>query len=520
MKISKTNPTDTTFPGGRGTDELVLYTPTHGASTGTNSYGSEAIVREGMVVDNDRNDSPIPADGFVLSGHGKASEWIIAHLPVGAEVELRGDEVEASITPRTRARQVVGRRLAKAGAAADVTTGPAVRAHELLTNATVALDRGDTATAVTLLERAEKLSHEAFHASVPSPAREARGAWFRLEDGGPEVAHRLVARARDLNLNMLFPETFYWSGTLNPPAADDAPPQHEAFRGWDPLRVLIDEGHRNGMQVHAWCEIFFVGPPWVEGGVPELARRHPGWVAIDRSGRRNSVPEENFLFFCPANPEVHEYLLRQLEALARAYPLDGIQLDYIRYPRVDGIATGFCYCAYCRKTFGAEAGCDPMEIAPDTHPGEWRRWTTWREDRVTSFVAAAHARLHAARPGITVSAAIFPDHEESVTEKHQDWVRWARGGLLDLICTMTYRNDAKGVEQVTRRNMADVGSVPLMVGLGPFLRFSDEHLVDQVCAARAAGADGQMMFAEESLTREHRAALKAGPYRNRAEVEF
>ena len=212
--------------------------------------------------------------------------------------------------------------------------------------------------------------------------------------------------------------------------------------------------------------------------------------------------------------------VRQLEALARAYPLDGIQLDYIRYPRVDGIGTGFCYCAYCRKTFGGEARCDPMDIAPDTHPGEWRRWDTWREDRVTSFVAAAHARLHAARPGITVSAAIFPDHEESLREKHQDWVRWAREGMLDLVCTMTYRNDAKGVEQVTRRNMADVGRVPLMVGLGPFLRFSDEHLVDQVCAARAAGAAGQVLFAEESLTREHRAALKAGPYRNRAEAGF
>ena len=520
MKISKTNPTDTTFPGGRGTDELVLYTPAHGASTGTNSYGSEAVVRGGVVEDTDGNDSRIPADGFVLSGHGKAGEWIIAHLPAGAEVELRGGEVVARITPRTRARQVE-RRLAKAVSAGGyATSAPAVRARELLTRATSALDRGDTDTAVAHLEEADVLSHEAFHASLPSPGREARGAWFRLADGGPDEAHRLVARARDLNLNMLFPETFYWSGTLNPPAADDAPPQHAGFRGWDPLRVLIDEGHRNGMQVHAWCEIFFVGPPWVEGGVPELARRHPDWVAVDRSGRRNSVPEEGFLFFCPANPAVHEYLLRQLEALARAYPLDGIQLDYIRYPRVDGIGTGFCYCAYCRKTFGGEAGCDPMDIAPDTHPGEWRRWDTWREDRVTSFVAAAHARLHAARPGITVSAAIFPDHEESLREKHQDWVRWAREGMLDLVCTMTYRNDAKGVEQVTRRNMADVGRVPLMVGLGPFLRFSDEHLVDQVCAARAAGAAGQVLFAEESLTREHRAALKAGPYRSRAEAGF
>ena len=74
IMITKTNPTDRTFPGGRNENDLVLYTPAHGTtSTGTNPYGAESVVRAGVVVSADGNDSPIPADGFVVSGHGKGA---------------------------------------------------------------------------------------------------------------------------------------------------------------------------------------------------------------------------------------------------------------------------------------------------------------------------------------------------------------------------------------------------------------------------------------------------------------
>gem|GEM_PF-5848113 len=80
----------------RDTDELVVYTPAHGATTGTNQWGAEAAVVDGRVVafrDQQRDGGgplAIPEDGVVLSGHGASRSLLVEHAAVGATV-LFGD---------------------------------------------------------------------------------------------------------------------------------------------------------------------------------------------------------------------------------------------------------------------------------------------------------------------------------------------------------------------------------------------------------------------------------------------
>lgn len=74
----------------RRADELILYQPSFDASTRTNQFGAEATVVGGMVttVVDLRGNSPIPSDGFVLSGHGRARQWILQALQPGALVDV------------------------------------------------------------------------------------------------------------------------------------------------------------------------------------------------------------------------------------------------------------------------------------------------------------------------------------------------------------------------------------------------------------------------------------------------
>ncbi|WP_288778754.1 phosphodiester glycosidase family protein, partial [uncultured Mitsuokella sp.] len=71
----------------RGADSLVIYNRAYGASTGTNEYGREYIVRGGRVTDIRQNDSPIPADGVVLSVHGTVADEL-AGVQVGDPVSI------------------------------------------------------------------------------------------------------------------------------------------------------------------------------------------------------------------------------------------------------------------------------------------------------------------------------------------------------------------------------------------------------------------------------------------------
>ena len=75
-------------PGGRGANQLVIYTHRNGARTGTNEFGAEAIVVNGTVVRISGADSIIPKGGYVISGHGKAKNWMNLNLTVGTKIHI------------------------------------------------------------------------------------------------------------------------------------------------------------------------------------------------------------------------------------------------------------------------------------------------------------------------------------------------------------------------------------------------------------------------------------------------
>jgi len=61
--------------GHRSKDEVLVYTPEYGRSTGTNQYGRELIVSNDRVIATRYGDSAIPENGFVLSMHGESKKY-------------------------------------------------------------------------------------------------------------------------------------------------------------------------------------------------------------------------------------------------------------------------------------------------------------------------------------------------------------------------------------------------------------------------------------------------------------
>ncbi|EAX47464.1 Exopolysaccharide biosynthesis protein [Thermosinus carboxydivorans Nor1] len=71
----------------RGVDEIILYSSRYGVTTGTNIYGIEYVIAGDEVKAVKTNDSVIPADGFVLSAHGRQAQ-ALAGLKVGDKVKI------------------------------------------------------------------------------------------------------------------------------------------------------------------------------------------------------------------------------------------------------------------------------------------------------------------------------------------------------------------------------------------------------------------------------------------------
>ncbi len=77
----------------RDANELVIYTEKQpGVPVPTNRWGADVVVVNSVVTGvHDRQTTgeppvPIPTEGYVLSGHGDARAWLLAHAKLGATV--------------------------------------------------------------------------------------------------------------------------------------------------------------------------------------------------------------------------------------------------------------------------------------------------------------------------------------------------------------------------------------------------------------------------------------------------
>jgi len=74
---SETNPAGAYYPGFRGNNQLVIYTPAYGEYTNTNEFGKEAVVIDDKVVEFCGSNCYIPKNGFCpalaisKNGHNK-----------------------------------------------------------------------------------------------------------------------------------------------------------------------------------------------------------------------------------------------------------------------------------------------------------------------------------------------------------------------------------------------------------------------------------------------------------------
>lgn len=504
--IHRLNPSGTgEFPGGRGANELIVYTPQYPQQrTGTNMWGTEATVRRGVVEQVGENDSPIPEDGFVVSGHGSAARWISENLAPGTPVMQDGKEVRIDTSPEARFAAMQWRLDRLKNPPPDILP-------QLVGNPTEEILARLDAAITAAHEKEWRAEIEA----MPSPEGEVRAVWTRLRTNTREGIAQLAEDMAAAGVNVVFPETIFASRSIFPDPTGLYTTFPE-FAELDGLKVLIEECHARGIEVHAWVHCFFIG---IEGSTDEpplLAKRKPEWLANDRRGSQLSLDETNYMFLNPAMPEVRRAKIAVYTTLAREYDLDGFQFDYIRYGQARDWMHSWDFSVYTRERVKAELDFDPMEITPDTHPDEWKQWLDWREEIITSFVRETAESIRAIKPGLLITADVFPELEKTIEVKGQNWAKWGTEGYVDALLPMAYTTSARDVaEAVHELDKHLPPDSPQVVGLGPYLNLTREQLIAQIAAAREAGANGQCLFNWESVTEEMRRDLAAGPWRNK-----
>ena len=336
----------------------------------------------------------------------------------------------------------------------------------------------------------------------------------------PEGLARLFDRLAAAGINTVFFETVNAGYPIYPSRV--APEQNPLTRRWDPLAHAVELAHARNMTLHAWVWVFAAGnqqhnrllnlPADYPG---PLLSRHPHWAGADNRG--NPIPlGQDKPFLDPANPEVRSYLTRLMSEMVQEYDIDGIHLDYIRYPFQDpGANRTYGYGTAARWNFRSITGVDPVDLSPQPNPSLspdhplkqrvlWNRWSEYRIQQVTSFVATLSNTLRRQRPDLVMSAAVFahPEHER-LQKIQQDWGTWAKAGHIDWVVLMSYAQDTSRFEQLLRpwMNGQPFGSALVIPGIRIY-NLSPQAALDQMQTARDLPTPGFALFAAADLNTE------------------
>lgn len=338
---------------------------------------------------------------------------------------------------------------------------------------------------------------------------EIRAVWLdrgtivrsRNEAGLARIFDQLAAAG----INTVFLETLNAGYPIYP--SQVAPQQNPLTVGWDPLASAVKLSHERGMELHAWLWTFatanqrhntVIGQPTTYLG-PVLTA-HPDWANIDNRGRTwHELDQKAYLD--PANPEVRAYLLRMIGEITQNYDVDGVQLDYIRYPFQDASRNfTYGYGKAARAQFRQLAGVDPMGITP-RDANYWKQWTDFRVNQIDQFVAQVSQFLRQQHPEMILSVAVFPHPEqERIYKIQQHWETWASRNLVDLIVPMTYSLDTNRLQRITQpltqENRLGAALITPSVKL---LNLPEIVAIDQIQALRDLPTGGYSIFAAETI---------------------
>jgi uncharacterized lipoprotein YddW (UPF0748 family) len=351
----------------------------------------------------------------------------------------------------------------------------------------------------------------------------------------PEKVPALLDDATSLGVTDLFVQVHRGGRAWFDSSLADAAPyaqMRQAAGGSDPLRSLVAAAHARGVRVHAWVNVLSLSS---NRAAPALAALGRQALQVDRRGRsvldypdlELPAPDRRFLrmgtpavWLDPGAPGVAELLARTYAELVSRYPeLDGLHLDYIRHPDVlpfspgarFGVGLDFGYGSASRARFAGETGLvapfgDDLRNADD--------WDHWRRDTVTAVVRAIAEAARAARPGLLISAAVWPYPERSYLSLFQDWPGWLDAGLLDFAVPMLYTRDDRllGYELRSYEGL-DPGRI--WSGLGVWLFAAEPARAEsQLRLARAARLAGAALFSWDAIADAPalRSALVAGAH--------
>jgi uncharacterized lipoprotein YddW (UPF0748 family) len=387
---------------------------------------------------------------------------------------------------------------------------------------------------IALLVCLPVFAQEKSTASLSSAANaEVRALWVvRTSLTSVPKIQAMVKAAKDGGFNTLIVQVrgrgdaYYRS--RREPRATELKDQPSDF---DPLAVTLAEAKQQGLKVHAWLNTSLLANLDALPTDPKhVYNKHPEWLAVPRpvaaelykmstrdpryrarivEWSKANRGELEGVYTGPANAKVREHVYKIWMDVLKNYEVDGLHFDYVRLASPD-----FDYSRTSLNNFRKwlEPKLSKEELsqlkqslkqnplaAAETYA---EKFGEFQREQITMLVQRIYREVKRQKPQVTISAAVFANHENAYTRRFQDWRRWLAMGILDVVCPMAYSTDTvvfkKQIEIAA--TSAHAAGRRVWAGIGAY-RIPADSTVEKINAARKLGSDGIILFSYDFTIR-------------------
>ena len=203
--------------------------------------------------------------------------------------------------------------------------------------------------------------------------------------------------------------------------------------GYDPLKIMVDVAHKNGMKIEAW-----VNPYRVTIGstnYSKLSKNNPArkWHA-KKSTSRNVLAYNGSLYYNPSKKDVRNLIINGAKEIVKNYKVDGIHMDDYFYPYPN-----------------------PGEDFPDNisfaqYGRGYSNKADWRRDNVNVLIKEIHETVRECKPWVKFGISPFGIYRnvksdpngsntrglQNYDDLYADVLMWVNNGWVDYNIPQVY----------------------------------------------------------------------------------
>lgn len=257
-----------------------------------------------------------------------------------------------------------------------------------------------------------------------------------------------------------------------------APKKYDEF---DPLKVFTDYAHKKNIRVHAWVNLLYMWDrqEMTDDGM-HILNRYPESVMVDDKGvslldysiEKLKTRNIEGVYVSPSSEIVKDYLMIIIEEIVSNYNVDGIHLDYSRFP-----GSEFIHDIFIKTDFQKIFTLSPDEIDEKANEDLFGKTgiislktslKVFPKDELSSLINVIYTDVKTINPNIQVSSAVIADVDMAEYNFYQNWWEWIERGYLDFVVIMAYSPSISVLSKQIQKIKSKVSLENVVIGLATY----------------------------------------------------